>query len=244
MKLQNPIHTLCLILGLAIAPSTSHALLLGLSPELPTIDFSGSGMIDYNASTGIINISGDPSTLFSVEPFIFAELQGVVGVDNIKNIKLKFQVDNSGNLIPSDISLPDLVIIGSIDMNGNGTTDHSGTLLTANVMQFGFLNGMSNGDDVFDLRLNSINGALAYLYSEQDLAARVISEVSTVYSNPFDNSFNADWQGQAKGVIGSTAPTAGGTLSTPIPPAFWLWTGAIALILPSVRRNKNFNRQS
>lgn len=30
----------------------------------------------------------------------------------------------------------------------------------------------------------------------------------------------------------------------PIPPAFWLWVGALTVLLPSLRRSRNFNSQS
>lgn len=214
MKTPNTFHILCLTAGMACASSASQANLLDLSPLEPTISFSGSGMIEYNASTGMVTLSGDPATLISSEPFLFGEILGT-GTEDIKDISINFQVDANGAVIPGDMNSPDLVIVGSVDIDFDGIADYTGTLLTAEISQFGFLNGDASGDDSFDFRLNNIGGELAYLYSGLDLAISVTSEVSAEYSNAFAGSFNADWQGQAKGLIGAVAaanipPVTGG----------------------------------
>jgi len=235
MRLSRPLYLFALVIWYTLVPSSSQASLLGLTPNLPTIDFSGSGMINYAPDSGIIELTGDPSSLFAVEPFIFANFMGT-GVNNNKNIKIKFLVDNFGNVITGDSSSPDMIILGSIDTDGDGISDHNGTLLTAEVLDFGFLNGSPNTDDVFDLHLNNVKGALAYLYNDQDLAIRIISEASIEYDNAFDNSFSTYWQAQAKGVIGATAPLAIDPIPTPIPPALWLWMAAMLTLLPGVKR--------
>jgi len=236
MRFQNLLYTLFLLAGLVINPATSQASLVGLSPKLPTIEFSGSGIINYSASTGIFNLSATPSTLFSLAPFIFTDIPGTTN-DNIKNLSIQFQTDNTGNLLTSNNSQPDLVIIGSIDTDGDGIVDLSGTLLTGKAVHFGFLNNISNGDDVFDIQLNTITGALAYLYDEQDLAVRIISEVSAGYPNAFNNSFSHSWQGQAKGVIGSTDPLDT-PIAMPIPATLWLSISALGILLPYTRRSR------
>lgn len=237
MRLKNSIYLCCLMIWLSLSPSISQAHLLGLTPNLPTIDFSGSGIIDYNADTGIIEVSGDPSTLFAIEPFIFANILNTQA-NNAKNINIRFQVDHNGNFISDDTNIADMIILGSIDINGDGSIDHSGTLLTAEVLDFGFFNSEANGDDVFDLQLNNINGELAFLYSDQDIAVRIISEASIEYNNAFNNSFSSSWQGQAKGVIGSTNPFITDPIPTPIPAAFWLWASALTVFFPYLRRIK------
>ena len=70
MKLHNTIPALCLAAGLAMATTSSQAALLGLEPDLPTINFGGAGIIDYDNATGIVTISADPAAVFSVSPFI------------------------------------------------------------------------------------------------------------------------------------------------------------------------------
>jgi len=240
MTLQRLIALLTITAGIGLAPNSASATLIGLSPFLPTIDFSGSGNINYEASRGIVSVTAVPSILFSVDPFISIEIQNAV--DNApKSLLIQFQVDNSGNLISSSSSVPDLILIGSVDTDGDNLVDHSGTLLSAKVTQFGFLDS-ANGDDRFDLRLDSIGGSLAYLYSDHNLASLVISEISSSYTNTFNGSFDVDWQGQAKGVIGlipieSVSPV-------PVTPSFWLWAGALASFFPGVKfvkhRSNNF----
>jgi len=236
MKLLYLVHSVCLSIALTI-PITSHATLLGLSPELPNIDFSGSGIIEYNANNGIVRLSADPSTLFSIDPFIFTPILGT-GANSIKSLNIQFQVDSLGNVITSNPTIPDLILKGEVDANGDDVPDYAGTLLTAEVIQFGYQNDISNGDDVFDLRLNFFGGSLSPFYSNQDMdiAVRIISESSTVYNNPFNNSFTSSWQGQAKGVLGLTpsAPHA----SVPITSPLWLWISLLPVLFPPLRRAK------
>lgn len=234
MKLLYLVHSVCLSIALTI-PITSHATLLGLSPELPIIDFSGSGTIEYNANNGIVRLSADPSTLFSIDPFIFTPILGT-GTNSIKSLNIQFQVDSLGNIITGNSTIPGLILKGSIDTNNDGVFDHSGTLLTAEVIQFGYQNGISNGDNLFDLRLNFLDGSLLPFYSNQDMAVRIISESSTEYSNPFNNSFTSSWQGQAKGVLGLT-PSAPHT-SVPITSPIWLWMSVLPVLFPPLRRAK------
>lgn len=235
MKQQPLLATLILAAALSITPQLASATLVGLSPNLPTIDFSGSGTIDYNASSGILTITGQPSTLFSIDPYIFSDILDA-DENTVRSLSISFYVDSNGNLIPNNTNQPDLIIIGAVDTDFDNITNYSGTLLTAKVMQFGYQNGASGGDDTFDLQLDAIDGALAYLYGGQSLASLVISEVSSAYNTPFNNSFNHNWQGQAKGVIGFLVSA----VAVPIPAAFWLWAGALATMLSFVRREKKY----
>lgn len=236
MKPKQRLRTLCLTACLSIAPNLAHATLIGLSPNLPTIDFSGSGTIDYNASSGILTITGQPSTLFSIDPFISSKILDA-DENTVRSLSISFHVDSNGNLIPDNTNQPDLIIIGAVDTNFDNITDYSGTLLTAKVMQFGYQNGTSGGDDTFDLKLGAIDGVLAYLYGGQSLASLVISEVSSAYNTPFNNSFNHNWQGQAKGVIGYIISAS--AVSVPLPSALWLWMGALGTLVSFVRNVKN-----
>lgn len=235
MKSQPFTSLCCMIVGFGLIPASAQAALIGLSPFLPTLDFSGSGNISYQANSGVVSISAEPSTLFSFNPFIASEIQHAL--DNTpRALSIQFQVDNYGNLIPNNTLAPSLILTGSVDIDGDSVADHSGILLTANITQFGFLDNPS-GDDKFDLSLDSIGGSLAYLYAGQNLASLVISEASHTYTNSFSGSFNADWQAQAKGIIGllpleSSAPV-------PVPPAFWLWAGALASLFPGIKRISN-----
>ncbi|MGR8929603.1 MAG: hypothetical protein ACU836_03100 [Gammaproteobacteria bacterium] len=207
MKQQHLIPALCLAAGLSFASSASQANLLGLAPNTPTINFAG-GIIEFTQQDGTVTISGLPSSLNSIFPFISAEILGA-SADNVKDVTVIFTVDNNGTVISNDPNVPDLVVYGSIDTNGDGTADYSGALLSGEVVQFGFENGAAGGTDSFDLRLNNIGGSLAYLYSGQDLAITVQSEASPEFLTPFEGGFTANWMGAAKGNIGSTAPITG-----------------------------------
>lgn len=201
--------TLCLALYSALCTTAVRAELLGLTPNQPTINFGATGVIEYDASTNTITVSGNPSKLFAFLPAIDADIVGTDGQD-IKDITITFQVDGSGTLLPNDPQTPDLIVQGAIDFEGDGIIDIDGTLLTAEVTQFGFQNGSAGLADNFDIRLNQIGGDLAYLYTGQDLAITITSDTNTEYTTPFDGSFTSTWQNQAAGKIGSTASLAAG----------------------------------
>lgn len=209
METQKIFPWACLLAGLVMGPSTSQAALLNLAPDVPTINFGGGGMIKYDQNTNTVTVSADPTTLFSTTPFIVGEILGT-GTEDVKDVTIKFQVNSSGQVVPNDTNVADLTITGSIDTDADGTADFTGTLLTAEVTQFGFLNGASGGDDSFDIRLNNIGGALSYLYTGQDLAVSVTSETTSEYTSPFAGNFTSNWQGQAKGVIGTVDPVSSG----------------------------------
>lgn len=204
MTLRKLFIALYLAVGMLLVPALSHAALLGLSPSEPTVDFAGSGIIDYNATTGVVLISGTPATLFQSSPFLFGEVLGT-GVDDERIITVQFTVDSAGHLLSYGTE-PDLIIKGSIDVNFDGIVDYDGVLLAAKVIQFGFENGAGTAGDIFDLRLSNVSGALAPLYIGKDLAIRVDSEVSAEFPNAFNGSFGTSFTGQAKGIVGAIDP--------------------------------------
>ena len=209
---QTPLLVAVCLSYAALSPTAAQADLLGLTADLPNINFGATGVINYDATTGTVTVSADPSNLFSLFPPINAYFIGT-SAEDIKDITITFQVDSNGNVVPNDAQTPDLVVRGAIDFNGDGIKEGDGILLQAEVSQFGFLNGASGGGDSFDIRLNQISGALDYLYAGQDLAITIESAANTEYPIPFDGSFSANWQNQASGQIGSTAPipaSAGG----------------------------------
>lgn len=203
MRIRKSLTALAVAIGLACGTIPAQATLIGLTPSEPALEFGASGIVSYDAATGIVTISGVPATLFRNDPFLFGEVVGT-GPDDEKLITIRFRVDAAGNLV-SGVDGPDLVVTGAIDVDFDGVADYEGVLLEAEVLQFGFENGAA-GDDFFDLRLGSVGGALAPLYVGGDLALRVVSEASTEYPNPFGGSFAANFVGLAKGAIGATEP--------------------------------------
>jgi uncharacterized repeat protein (TIGR01451 family) len=181
----------------------SEAALLGLTPAEPTIDFGASGVIDYNATTGVVTVSAIPSTLLRSDPFLFGTILGASGDDEAL-VTIQFKVSNTGQLI-SGVDGADLIVKGSVDIDFDGTADYDGILLQAEITQFGFENGAA-GDDFFDLRLVNVAGLLSGYVGGQDAAVRVVSESSTEFPTPFNGSFAVDFEGTAKGVVGTATP--------------------------------------
>lgn len=192
-----------LLLSACLTPALSSAALLGLTAGQPTLDFSGSGMIAYDATTGTVTISGTPTLLSQDDPFIFGEVTGT-GVDSENFITIEFKVDSSGHLVDGTGAL---TVVGAIDVDFDTIPEYYGVLLQADVDAFGFLDG-GVGTDRFDIHLTNITGDLAPIYSElsPSLAVIVDSENSTEFPTPFNGSFAADFTGQAKGVLGTADP--------------------------------------
>ncbi len=204
MNIKKILTVVALGTACVSAPLTSQAMLLGLTPAEPTVDFAASGVINFVPNTsggGTVTISATPSTLFQNDPFLFADINGAT-TDNEKLITVQFNVDASGHFV-SGVSGADLIVKGAIDIDFDGVLDYDGILLEAEVAEFGFEDGGSI-DDFFDLRLNTVSGLLAPYYNGRDLAIRMISEISAEYPNAFNNSFATAFTGQAKGVLGAT----------------------------------------
>jgi hypothetical protein len=187
------------------AATFSHAALLNLEVQDPTVDVAAGGVIAYNAAARVVTISGTPLLLQQLLPtFIFAEFMGT-GTDDEKLFTIQFKVDASGNFV-SGVDGPDLIIKGSVDTDFDGVADFDGVLLEAEVSAFGFQNGAAGANDRFDMRLDPTGGLLAHLFAGRDLALVVDGEPSPDYPNPFGGSWAADFVGLAKTVLGSIDP--------------------------------------
>lgn len=186
------------------ASPTSHAALLGLTVNDPTIDVTAGAVITYNSVAGTVTISGTPQLLQQTLPFIFGEIVGT-GADDEKLFTIQFKVNSSGQFV-SGVDGPDLIVRGAVDTNFDGVADYDGVLLEAEVTQFGFENGAAGANDRFDVRLSNVTGLLASLYSARDLSVVVDSEPSDDYPTPFNGTFAADFVAPAKAVLGSVDP--------------------------------------
>jgi hypothetical protein len=199
---MNSLKQLVLAAALGLA-APAHADLLGVTPGEPTISFGGAGLIDYDVATGTVTISAEPADLFQSDPFLLGSILGT-GAEDERLFSIQFKVDSTGQFV-SGVDGPDLIIKGSIDVDFDTIPDYDGVLLQAEVTAFGFQDG-GVADDQFDIRLGSVTGALAGLYTGKDLAVSVTSEISTEFTTPFAGSFAADFLGQAKGVLGAINP--------------------------------------
>lgn len=166
--------------------------LLGVAPDVPAIAYDQSGVINYNAGTGEVDLSATA----------LAYIDTLFNVYNIDNgtVTLHFNVNSSGALtggVPGD----DLVVTGDIDTDFDTNYDYTGVLLTAEIGGFGFQE--SGTTDEYDMRFSITGGALAAEFAGNDLGMLVTSENST-----FNNDFSVSFSGGAKGTMGLIPPDA------------------------------------
>jgi hypothetical protein len=90
-----------------------------------------SGVLIYNSATGAFGSSSDAvaMTADALAPF-----GGPLAFFSSGTMSISLTVDKSGNLVSG---LPGFSLTGSIDLNGDGTDDVSGTLLRGRITSFG-----------------------------------------------------------------------------------------------------------
>ena len=175
--------------------------LVGVELSYPTIAYNGTGGaggggVQYDASSREFDLSATPT---GIQLSGSAPSRAIVGAD--RSYEIRIRVDNSGNLI-GGVSGPDLVVKGSVDLDGNGTVDYTGVLLTGEVKKFGYLD--DGAVDYFDFAFTPTGGALRALYAGKDITVFNVAEQSEG-GTPFTGSFASDYTADAKGDIG-TAP--------------------------------------
>ena len=164
--------------------------LIGVVPKYPVISYDSTGRIDYHAATQAFDLVAVPLA------FKLSASSPLRMVSAPREFQVHIQVDNAGQLV-GGVAGPDLVLTGVIDVNGDGSPDLSGTLLTGEVTHFGFLNVGTT--DRYDFRFTPTGGAMSSYYLGNDIAVTTTSENST-----FTGSFAADFRGGAKGNVGTT----------------------------------------
>jgi len=175
----------------------SVAALLGILVSFPIISYNGTGVTTYSAGTDLFSINASPIAIrFSA--LTPPRIINPTGFPPAEVLQINVQVDNSGALIggtPGD----DLLIVGEVDADGNGSIDYAGTLLTGEVRAggFGFLD-TGTPTDQYDFRFKLTGGLLASFFAGKDIGVVVTSEASS-----FVNDFNVDFAGGAKGNVGA-----------------------------------------
>lgn len=186
---------LCTTLLLAGGYSqTTQAELLGVSPQSPLINFSGTGLTTYHADTGLFGVKSAPVALVFPPVKFIGDASGAP-----ENFEINIEVDTSGHLVggvPGD----DLVIVGAVNLTGNAVPDADGVLLTGEISRFGYRE-TGTSTDLYDFVFTVTGGELAHLYAGQELAVTMNSEASS-----FTGNFAVDFSGKAKGTLGATAP--------------------------------------
>lgn len=180
------------ILALATYSLPSNAELLGVNPQPPLINFSGTGLTTFNANTGLFNVSSAPVALM-IPPVRFIDNP----TSGSETFQINVKVGADGRLI-GGVAGDDLVVVGSVDLSGNSVPDVDGVLLTAEVVSFGYRE-TGTSTDLYDFVFAVTGGELAYLYAGKDLAITMNSEASN-----FSGSFAVNFSGKAKGTLGAT----------------------------------------
>ena len=192
-RMRNALGMLTLS-SLLAAPYVS-AELIGVSPQLPLINFSGTGTTEFNANSGLFEVDSAPIALV-LPPVTFisdADLEP-------KNFEIKIKLDQNGNLL-GGVNGADLIVEGAVDLDGNGTIDVNGVLLTGEIAQFGFRD-TGTVTDLYDFVFTVSGGELDYLYAGYDIAVSMNSEASN-----FTGSFDVNFSGKSKGQLGAIEPS-------------------------------------
>jgi len=166
--------------------------LLGIVPDFPVTTYDSNGTLVYDASTDSLDINATPLR-FKESAAAPQRL-----VQNPKDFEIHIQVDGAGNLIggaPGD----DFHLEGSIDINGDSIIDVTGVLLTGDISQFGHED--VGATDLYDFRFTPTGGSLMSYFIGKDIGVTLTSEGST-----FTGDFNSNFQGGAKGNIGTLEP--------------------------------------
>jgi hypothetical protein len=179
------------------------AALIGVLPLNPRIVFAG----------GNTNIIGGTLTLNSL-PVILTTDMGLFPINPVmvpggyEEVTVEIQVNASCQLTGGAAG-DDFVVVGEVDLGGGDV--RSGTLLTGEVTDFGFLD--SGTTDLFDFRVEVTGGDLADLYTNQDIGVLLQSESST-----FAGNCGVSSTGEAKGTLGAIDPV---TPAQGCTPGYW-----------------------
>ncbi|WP_419194230.1 SdrD B-like domain-containing protein [Novipirellula herctigrandis] len=186
---------------------------------MPNLSANNTGTVQYDSTSNTFTATATPLLFVDQFSFPFG-----TAIQSPKSYDLQFQVDENGSLI-SGVPGPDFILTGEIDIDSDETIDVSGTLLTGEVIGFGFQDsGSASSIDAFDLRLSVTGGELtgagqflsggserpAYFLGK-DIGMKISSDVlisDSISAKPFTGSFTVDFNGGNKSLFGPTEPLA------------------------------------
>ncbi len=177
--------------------------LLGVSPDNPEFNFTfvtNNDEIVYTAANGAYVLTAEPTDF--VDPNDPGNPVDVTNDVTTRHLELNFSLDSSGNFaggVPGD----DLVIEGTVDIDGDTVPDYTGTLLTAEMVDFGFLDVGTGSVDFFDMRLTITGGSMAGLFVDGGGNPVDLGMVVTSENSNFVNDFTVNFTGRPKGEAGS-----------------------------------------
>ncbi len=174
--------------------------LLGVGEELglPEINYDFNGTLNYSEQADSFSADAMPTKLtFS---------RYVRGRVRYGDFDINIQVDETGAVV-GGVAGDDLIVTGSVTVGG---VDYSGTLLTGEILAFGYFDTVGSSTDQYDFRFTPTGGTLLPFYEGKDIGVSMLS-----LNSNFDN-FLVDFSGSSKGLIGpidTLAPPPGSTIT-------------------------------
>lgn len=167
---------------LIFAAGDAHAMLLGVELSLPDITSNGTGTYSYNATTNLFKADATPLsiTFDGVTP---------IPIYGVRDYSVGFYVDESGNFSAGRDG-DDLIIVGVIDVDGDGIAEYSGTLLTGEVTKFGWQNIAGTTFDAFDFTFDATGGVLASFYDPGIGGGDIILSEDSTFAGNFNSNFS------------------------------------------------------
>ena len=199
----SSIIAVVLVVGLFVSPAS--ATLLGVLPGFPSMTYDSNGTTSYNAASDSLALIASPIAI-RFTPGGIPRLVQPTGAPAQEVLQLNGVITNTGT-VGGGILGDDLLVVGEVDADGDTIIDYAGTLLTGEILQFGY-EDTGTATDKYDFRFSLTGGALASFFAGQHIGVVVTSENSN-----FINSFNLDFIGGAKGALGPIAVPEPATLS-------------------------------
>ncbi|MHB1155376.1 MAG: SdrD B-like domain-containing protein [Phycisphaerales bacterium] len=169
--------------------------LLGLPVDVPLISYNSSGLQTYNAAGQTLTVSATAISFRqdqSLPPFLDPTFANGLFDFSVK-------IDNSGQLI-GGVSGDDLTISGDITIGG---TPYSGSLLTGEILDYGYQDNGPNTTSAFEYVFQITGGQLASFYSGKDFDVLLSAEPLASLPAGF-SGFSSDFTTVAKGTAGAT----------------------------------------
>ena len=164
---------------------------------LPKTEFVGHTVVSgtsFDAATRELRVKAVPLTT----AFGPGALRAVTAP---KSLEIRILVLDKAGATVGSVDGHDLVLTGEIDNDGDGISDHSGVLLTGEILAAD-AQAFAGPTDYIDLRFRVTGGSLMSLFNGRDLGVNLTIEAST-----FTGDFSASFAGGAKGALGSIACT-------------------------------------
>ncbi len=167
--------------------------LISIVPNFPLITFNSTGALTYSAATHVLDINATPLTFQSNGSTAPTPITGS------PHVEITAMVDSSGNIIAGSGTSIDFDMTGPAAI---GSVPYSSPLLTGKILQFGSKVNAGTTTSQFDFRFQATGGSLyAQYFAGMDIGVSLASENST-----FTGSFQANFSGGAKGIVGPTSP--------------------------------------